>query len=85
MKANDALIAADILNALDGLPDVRKGLKHKSKYSDPVVLEVGAFEGDDNGGAGHGSVFIPLSLASKILDAAEKVLLDELTRLGVSR
>jgi hypothetical protein len=83
--AADLHHASAVLKALEGLSDVRRGLKQKPRYDDPVWLQIEAYEGDDDGGTGHGTSLVPNNLAPKILDAVEVVLRAELQRLGVQK
>ena len=84
MKSCDLRLVSDILRAIDDLKDVRAGLKVKPSHDDPVVLELGAYEGDHDGGTGHGSALLPLAVADRVVNAAETALRDELERLAVN-
>ena len=84
MKAKDAALAAQLVEALAELPRVRKGLYAKSKFYDGYVLEIQAAEISDNETQGSDHYFnVPPSLAKPILDAAEKVIRDKLKTMGV--
>lgn len=83
MMVTNVHTASYLLKALEGLPEIRKGLKRKPKYDDPITLQIGAYEGDEDGGTGHGDVLIPAEFASAILDHLEDYLRAKLTSLGV--
>lgn len=80
MTESDARYAVELLGALANLPDVRIGLALKKSA---LKLELGAFEGDYDGGTGHGNALLPLAIATRIVDFAEKLIRDELARIDV--
>jgi hypothetical protein len=83
VTAEDARYAAELLEALDHLPDVRKGLKDKPDYG-AMHLEIAAYEREgDSGGTSHGSALLPIRIATRILICAELAIMAELERLGV--
>jgi hypothetical protein len=85
VKAKDAALAARLVEALDELPRVRKGLHAKSKFYDGFELELIAAEVSDGETQGGSHYFnVPPDLAPPILDAAEKVIRAKLKALGVS-
>jgi hypothetical protein len=84
MKAKDAALAAQLVEALAELPRVRKGLYAKSKYSDGFALEIQAAELDDGVTQGADHYFhLPREMAAPILDAAERAIREKLKALGV--
>lgn len=83
MKAKHARMAAALADALEGIKDARAGLKEKPTHG-TMFVELGAFENHGNGaGVGHGNSLIPISTGRKIIKAAEKIILEELQKLGV--
>lgn len=74
--------AALLTELLDGLPDIRAGLKKKP--SQRMNFELGAFDGDDDGGVGRGSVLTTPSVGAEILDLIEPWARAELEKLGVT-
>lgn len=82
MTKAESLFAAAYIAVLDGLPDVRKGLREK--VSGTMWFEMGAFEGDASGGCGHGNILIEASAGEAILNHVEQFIRAELSALGVT-
>lgn len=85
MKAKDAARVARLVECLEELPKVRKRLRAKpTKFFDAFALELSAAEMSDGEGQGSEAyLYLPADLAPRILDAADRVIRDELKRLGV--
>lgn len=83
MKAVDARYAAELADALDDLPEVRKGLCVKPKHYDAMQLKIDAYAGDHDGGESHGNALLPAAIGPQIIDLVEKLIRAELKRLKV--
>lgn len=83
MKASDTKYAAGLLSALANMPKVRRGMATKPSGSDMITLQIEAYEGDDDGGTGHGSSLLPAECAMLVIKATEEIIRGELQRLGI--
>lgn len=86
MKAKDAKAVALLCEALEELPRARHQLSTKpGKYWDCVHLELSASQRQDGVGQGSDHYFdVPPRAGRMILDAARKIILAELKRMGVT-
>lgn len=75
--------AAILVHALEEFSDLRGGIKEKTRPSGHMRLEIGAFEEQDGGGTGHGSIFVDVETGEKIIDFTERLIRAELRELGV--
>jgi len=85
MAKKDLGTAADLIWALEKLPNVRRALTDKpGKWHDAIHLELSGAEMIDgeSQGATHYFAVTP-AIGRAILDAADKIIRAELTRLGV--
>jgi hypothetical protein len=85
MKAKNAKLGADLVAALKVLPKARRALSDKPHgYHDAIWLEMQAAEMQDGESQGSTHWFdVPPRIGRKILDAAEKIIRAELSRIGV--
>jgi hypothetical protein len=81
----DARLAVQLCEAVIELPKVRRALSDKpGKYHDAIHLELSAAEisGGEGQGSGH-YFYVSPEIGRAILDAAERIIRDEMNRLGV--
>lgn len=86
MKAKNVKAASALMAALKEIPAVRKRLRAKpnKKYYEEIVLSVSAADAVNDVTQGSEAYFhVPANLGSKILDATDRVIRDELKKLGV--
>lgn len=80
MTGDEIMEAAQLLEALDRLPQVAAAVKDGG-----VNLEMVAYDGDDDGGS-HRSpgVYIPVPLSLEVIEAATSVIRSRLAALHVA-
>jgi hypothetical protein len=85
MKEQDVRDAAQLFEAIADLPKVRRALTGKpGKFYDAIMLELSAAQMNDGVGQGSNHYFyLSPKLGGAILDAAERVILAEMKRLGL--
>lgn len=84
MTTDEAKLAGEMVEALENMPDVRKGMLSQSREGGKLCLEIGIFEGDYNGGSGRGNALLPIALAEEVVSFAENLMLLKLHNLGVT-
>jgi hypothetical protein len=86
LTKQDALYAVQLCEAIAELPKVRRSLSDKpGKFHDAVHLELSAAQMSDGEGQGSDHYFyVPPLLGKAIIDAAEKIIRDEMRRINVA-